>query len=205
MQCLLCGSFGEPFYLQEFHLCGYCGAIFRPHATLLDPQDEKNRYLLHSDDPSDRGYQKFVMPLVEKVVSRFKLGSHGIDFGTGRSQIVAKLLETRGMKMEVYDPFFYPDRTPLAKEYDFVTACEVIEHFYRPYEEFVLLRKILKQNGVLLCMTHLYDPSIDFARWYYKNDPTHVCIYQEKTIKYIANRFKFRDFSIEDRVIGFFL
>ena len=205
MECLLCGSTGEPFYKKEFYLCGCCGAIFRPKATLLNSDNEKNRYLLHSDDPNDIGYQKFVAPLIEKVVSYAKFGSDGLDFGTGRSQVVAKVLEIRGMKMEVYDPFFYPDRAPLTKEYDFIAACEVIVHFHRPYEEFALLQKILKQNGVLLCMTHLYDPSIDFPRWYYKNDPTHVCIYQEKTIKYLADSLKFRDFGIEDRVIEFFL
>ncbi len=53
-------------------------------------------------------------------------------------------------------------------------------------------------------MTHLYDENIDFEKWYYKNDPTHVFIYQEKTIEYIAKEFGFSSFCIENRLITFY-
>jgi hypothetical protein len=45
-----------------------------------------------------------------------------------------------------------------------------MEHFQNPDEEFQLLYELPEQNGTLICMAHLYDPSIDFQRWYYKND-----------------------------------
>jgi hypothetical protein len=52
-------------------------------------------------------------------------------------------------------------------------------------------------------MTHLYDPSIEFNSWYYKNDPTHVFIYQKETIEWIKQRFNFSSVAIEGRLITF--
>ena len=46
-------------------------------------------------------------------------------------------------------------------------------------------------------MTDLYDESIGFHKWYYKNDPTHVFIYQKKTIEWIKNNIGFSDVKIE--------
>ena len=52
-------------------------------------------------------------------------------------------------------------------------------------------------------MTHLYDESIDFAKWYYKNDTTHIFIYQKETIEYIKNTFTFSNFYIDKRLVVF--
>ena len=38
-------------------------------------------------------------------------------------------------------------------------------------------------------MTHLYIKEIDFAKWYYKNDITHVFIYQRETLMKIRDKW----------------
>jgi Methyltransferase domain len=63
-----------------------------------------------------------------------------------------------------------------------------MEHLHDPLKEFGLLKSLLKPQGKLYCMTHLYDESIDFAKWYYKNDKTHVCIYQKETVKFLQEK-----------------
>jgi len=62
----------------------------------------------------------------------------------------------------LYDPFFHPKSELLAKKYDFIIACEVIEHFHDPRKEFELLYKLLNQGGKLYLMTDLYSQEVDF-------------------------------------------
>jgi len=202
--CPLCRNKGELFYKDEFYKCSHCLGIFKNRDKLLGVDDEKNRYQLHSDDISSIGYQKFVSPIINGVLANFDSKSSGLDFGSGSSSIVATLLVRHGYDMKKYDPYFYPEINNLETQYSFITACEVIEHFYNPKKEFLLLKSILQTGGRLYCMTHLYDSNIDFGSWYYKNDPTHVFIYQEETVRYIANYFSFSGFKIDGRLIEFY-
>ena len=67
--------------------------------------------------------------------------------------------------------------------------------------------ELLEQNekdGKLYCMTDLYDKSINFHKWYYKNDSTHVFIYHKNTIHWIKEKFGFSNVTIEGRLITFF-
>ena len=89
------------------------------------------------------------------------------------------------------------------QKYNYIACCEVMEHFQNPDKEFQLLYELLEQNGTLICMTHLYDPSIDFHRWYYKNDPTHIFFYQKETIDYIARKYRYSSAFIDHRLIVF--
>jgi hypothetical protein len=50
-------------------------------------------------------------------------------------------------------------------------------------------------------MTGIYNSTIDFSKWWYKNDPTHVFIFQEKTFEYIKKEFDFKDLKIEKNFI----
>ena len=63
-----------------------------------------------------------------------------------------------------------------------------MEHLHDPLKEFALLTSLLKPQGKLYCMTHVYEPSIDFAKWYYKNDKTHVSIYQKETVHFLQQK-----------------
>lgn len=200
-QCPLCSSYGEQFYKDEFLICPKCKGIFKNPELLLDEAKEKERYELHSDDASDFGYQQFVSPIVKSVVRDFKITDSGLDFGSGNSKIVATVLQNESYNVKVYDPYFAPIEENLEKKYDYITTCEVIEHFNNPQKEFTLLRSLLKEGGKLYCMTHLHDESIDFSKWYYKNDPTHIFIYQAKTVEFIKNHFGFSDATIEKRLI----
>lgn len=149
------------------------------------------------------GYYNFVSPIINEV-KRFALtGDQGLDYGCGHTPVLSEHLKTEGYKMEVYDPIFHNDIHVLEKTYHFIVCCEVMEHFFSPFSEFKGLYKMLLPNGKLICKTDLYDKDIDFKGWYYKNDPSHVFIYQPKTIGYIKENCQFRDVKIKDRVITF--
>ena len=38
--------------------------------------------------------------------------------------------------------------------------------------------------------TELYPHVDSFSKWYYKNDPTHVCFYQTETLQWLSTQFK---------------
>ncbi len=171
--------------------------------NLPDRDKELKRYNEHNNDVNNAGYQQFVMPIVDAVAKQFTSNHQGLDFGAGPGPVVAKLLHDKQYDFVLYDPFFYDYPHLLTKTYDYIVACEVIEHFHNPYKEFVLLKNLLKPNGKLFCMTSIYNQDINFSTWYYKNDPTHVFIYQQETIFYIREHFGFKDVEILNNMIIF--
>jgi len=50
-------------------------------------------------------------------------------------------------------------------------------------------------------MTDMYDSKIDFSRWYYKNDPTHVFFYSSETFQWIQKHQEWRNLYITERII----
>jgi ubiquinone/menaquinone biosynthesis C-methylase UbiE len=88
--------------------------------------------------------------------------------------------------MWLYDPLYAPDTAVLNRQYDFVTCSEAVEHFHHPDQDMATLVRLVKPGGWLAVMTSLLDDSIDFARWHYARDPTHVCFYREKTFQWLA-------------------
>jgi len=207
MKCPLClntsldeyDAIAGIFYLQ----CIKCGSVFKRPEYFPTLAEERARYLLHENNPDNAGYQAFVMPLVNSVLKSVPNLAVGLDFGAGTGPVAAKILEKKGYKLTLYDPFFHPNKDALNTTYDFIICCEVIEHFHRPHEEFQLLRKLLKPGGTLFCMTYLLPNKSVFKDWYYKNDPTHVIFYAERSIKWIQSSFNFSEVKIDGRLIIF--
>jgi len=204
--CPLCGDKSlkkNKDYLNHFFLCPTCKGIFREPNQFLNAVEEKKRYLHHRNDMEDTGYYKFVLPIIDQVKLHFPEGGFGLDFGCGHTPVLSNYLERSGYKVSVYDPIFHNDKSVLDQSYDFIVCCEVIEHFFHPSEEFRKLFNILKPQGKLICKTHLFEKGIDFDTWYYKNDPSHVFIYQNDTMNWIKNNYQIRGVKIDDRVITF--
>jgi SAM-dependent methyltransferase len=133
----------------------------------------------------------------------FSQDSKGLDFGAGTGPVLSKVLQDNNYSIKMYDPFFHYHPELLDDKYDFIGSCEVIEHFHNPYNEFKLLKSLLNDKGKLYCMTEPYHDGIDFASWYYKNDPTHVFFYHQKTFEWIKMEFGFSSVSVKGRLITF--
>ena len=89
------------------------------------------------------------------------------------------------------------------KQYDFITASEVVEHLKQPMIELNRLMGLLKSNGVLAIMTQILSPQIDFDQWYYKNDPSHISFFSEKPLKFLAEKWQVELYMISERVVIF--
>ncbi len=208
LDCQLCSGAADLFKVfknKVYYLCGGCGAVFLSPEYRLSAEGERARYLSHQNDVNDAGYQNFVKPIVSAVMENFNESHSGLDFGSGPGPVVSKLLGDKGYQVRLYDPFFCDDAAALETVYDYIVCCEVIEHFKDPVKEFKLLRSLLKDNGKLICMSLLYHPEIDFDKWRYKNDTTHLIFYQKKSLEWIRSRFAFSSLAIEGRLIVFSL
>ena len=149
---------------------------------------EKQRYLEHNNDLKNKAYRAFLSKLSEPLKEKIPLGSHGLDFGCGTGPALADMLAQDGYEVSLYDPFFYPDKNVLSKQYDFVTCTETAEHFHNPRKEFDRLDGLLKPGAWLGIMTSFLTEDDEFENWYYRRDPTHVTFYSEKTFQVIASQ-----------------
>lgn len=170
-----------------------------------DKAGEKSRYLQHLNDVDDTRFQDFVSPITDRVLEGFNSAHKGLDFGAGHAPVISHMLQQHGFCIESYDPLFFDVPELLQQSYDYICSCEVIEHFHHPAESFALLTRLLKPKGKLFCMTELYHEGIDFHRWNYKNDPTHVFMYHKNTISYIADKYGFTLPEINNRLVAFSL
>ncbi len=203
MNCPLCKHDGKPFYGDEFFECNNCSGIYKNRADYIDENAEIQRYKQHNNDVNDPGYQKFVSPITNYVLTNHNPHQSGLDFGSGTEPVISKILKDNGYTIHQFDPFFANQVELLNQTYDYIVCCEVIEHFHKPDVEFEMLHHMLNSKAALLCMTHLYDDTIDFKNWYYRNDPTHVFIYRRETIYFIADSYRFTDVEINNRLIVF--
>jgi hypothetical protein len=205
-RCPLCYETGTTFFKnkkQHFYLCGTCKGIFADKKFHLNTVEEKVRYKHHKNNIRDHGYIKFVNPIISTVQNEFNTKQKGLDFGVGHTPVISEVLKAAGYQVEIYDPLFFNNNEALEFKYNFVTCCEVVEHFYNPKKEFELLHKLLIPKGKLICMTLIYHDEINFEKWFYKNDPTHVFLYQKETIIWIKDYFNFIDVKIDNRLITF--
>lgn len=184
--------------------CPLCKGISMDRDRLLGPKEEWDFYLGHNNDVYDPRYQNFVRPLVNLIESRQNPSHRGLDFGAGSGPVISHMLQERGYNMYLYDPFFHPNLSVLEAQYRFIVACEVIEHFHNPKTAFCQLLGLLEPRGSLYCRTTLIPDHIDFDRWHYKNDATHVFFYHEETVAWIAKNILSCGYTIIDRNLMFF-
>ncbi len=204
--CPLCREFGSLIYKNNnihYYQCGNCLAVFTNDDSKPSFEVEKSIYEQHENIVEDFNYQKFVSPITLSVMRDFNPNSKGLDFGAGTGPVITKVLRDNNYDISPYDPIFHNYKELLGERYDYISSCEVIEHFHYPYKEFALLKSMLHKDGKLYCMTEIYDDSIEFDSWYYKNDPSHVFFYHKCTIEWIKERFAFKDVEISGRLIVF--
>ncbi|HBF87970.1 MAG TPA: methyltransferase [Bacteroidales bacterium] len=202
--CPLCGGKSSEYFkgkTKSYFLCSNCKGIFVEKKYLPDRNTELSRYNLHNNNIADVGYQNFVSPIVNEILANHNSKEIGLDFGAGNSSVISKTLQDKGFTIRQYDPFFHNFPELLQQQYDYIVCCEVIEHFHNPAQEFALLNKLLRKNGKLYCMTNIYNEAIDFSKWWYKNDLTHVFFYQVETLNYIRENFNFSNLYIQGNLI----
>ncbi len=174
---------------RRFLQCPECTLIFVHPADRLQPLEETLRYLHHQNHRDDPAYVRFLERLVVPVCEKVPTGSRGFDFGCGPVPLMAELLTRAGRPTVSYDPLFLADENALAGTYDFLTCSEVIEHAHDPATLLSRFGKLVRPSGTVAIMTRFYGVDTPFDQWWYRRDPTHVCFFNEDTMRWIAGRF----------------
>ena len=205
--CPLCDSNNkESFYTdsyREYLKCGNCNFVFVPDIYHLSEKDERARYDSHNNDPADNRYRNFLTQLLSPLQERISKNSSGLDFGSGPGPTLSLMLKDFGHTVDLYDKFYAKNDIVFEKQYDFITASEVVEHLRQPMVELNRLMTLLKSNGIFAIMTQILTPEIDFEQWYYKNDPSHIGFFSEKALNFLAEKWQAELYVISERVIIF--
>ena len=173
---------------REYRLCPRCRLINVPECFHLTPTEERRRYEYHRNSSADQAYRRFLQQLLTPLLDYLTPGQQGLDYGCGPGPTLSLMLQELGYPMSVYDPYFADDPGVLARQYDFITCSEAIEHFNRPAQEWRRLLDLLVREGHLAVMTRFHCSTADFGDWYYKNDPTHIHFYSQATFTWLAQR-----------------
>lgn len=194
MSCKVCNSNDlESLDLDSrYYFCNECEVIFIDQQEIVDPEEEKSRYEGHDNNHQNEGYVKMFKDFIDEVVEpHFDLNDSisALEFGCGPGPVLADLLGKKVGEVDLYDPYFYPEKVFADQKYDLITSTEVFEHFSDPVKEMELLTSHLKDGGYLAVMTSFHPGPEEFEDWWYKWDPTHIVFYNQKTFEKIASDF----------------
>ncbi|CAC9634855.1 Putative methyltransferase associated with DUF414 [uncultured Gammaproteobacteria bacterium] len=199
--CPLCYSEKiQPYYQNKgvgYLSCSQCELVFMSKIHHLNDTEEKLRYDAHQNNPDDKRYQAFLSQVLEPVIHHLnkqgfkppKINAKGLDFGCGPGPTLSLMFEKQGHQVDLFDKFYVNNPAVFEQNYDFITATEVVEHLSAPNVELLRLFNSLKKRGVLAIMTQMMDDKTDFATWYYKNDPTHICFFSKNTMRHLAKQW----------------
>lgn len=189
---------------RDYFRCSICSLVFVPSEQYLTKDEERVQYDSHQNSPDDLQYRQFLSRLFMPLEKRLTRGSYGLDFGSGPGPTLSVMFEEAGHHVSLYDTYYAPDISVFDKKYDFVTTSEVVEHLKNPGDEFDRLWNCLKPQGCLGIMTKLVIDRKAFARWHYKNEPTHICFYSQETFRWLADLWNVQ-VEFADKDVSIFL
>ena len=195
--CTVCKNNKIEFFLNveglDYWQCALCKATMLDSINFISNNKEKKHYLKHNNEINDTRYRTFLSNLIEPLKDKIAINDMGLDYGCGYAPALADILKKDGFNVELYDPFFFKNENIFCRKFNFITCSEVVEHFFKPYEEFNKIDSLLATNSWLAIMTSFMTEDYLFENWHYRRDPTHVVFYKKITFKIIANQ---RDWKI---------
>ncbi|MBX2858003.1 MAG: class I SAM-dependent methyltransferase [Cellvibrionaceae bacterium] len=172
------------YYLR----CNYCQLVYVPAEFHLSLARERAEYDKHENTDNHPGYRQFLSRLSEPLICLLRQGARGLDFGCGPGPVLSAMIHDRGFSVDIFDPFYFPSSATLRREYDFVTATEVLEHLRQPRQTLDDILRCLRPGGYLGVMTKLVIGAGAFSRWHYKNDPTHIVFFSQHTFRWLCEQ-----------------
>jgi hypothetical protein len=170
-----------------FH-CNKCEFIFKNPADFVSSEDELKQYNNHNNTVESPGYVEMFETFIDATFAPYESEIKNVlEFGSGPGPVLSKILKMHGLDVDIYDKYYAKEKVYEGKKYNLITSTEVIEHIQNPKELFEFFSAHLKSGGYLALMTQFHtNSSHDFKKWWYKNDPTHICFFRPKTFEVLA-------------------
>jgi len=193
-ECRLCLTPAEFFYKdgRTFFKCPECSLIFTN--DLPEKSLEENHYRSQWEATDPDFWKKQTDGLLQ-YVQAYGTPGHILDFGAGSGEMTREL-EGRGYRVTPLEPMkdgFLKDQS-YGYSFDVVIGIEVIEHLADFWSELREIEKVLSENGIVLFSTLFTNAFIDspqapeaFAKWWYKDDPTHVSFFCNRSLAKMAD------------------
>lgn len=210
MLCKICQNNTISFFHQslskDYFYCNACEFISLHDTFVVDLEKEKAQYGNHHNSLENEGYVKMFEDFMDLFWDRLTCKEiHALDFGSGPTPVLAKLLERRGATVDCYDKFYQPETIFEMQTYDLITSTEVFEHLENPLETLKMLTNHLKPNGIIAIMTLFHPNNTElFLKWWYPRDPTHISFFTCKTLDILGEKCGLKRISEDGkRVIVF--
>ncbi len=191
--CPLCAShhsYPLPVAGKRYHRCLACELVWLDAGDHLDEAAEKAVYDGHDNRVDDPRYRTFLMRAFGEVLARVPLPASGLDFGCGPGPALVAMGREAGYDMVGYDKFYADFPELLARQYDFITSTEVIEHIAEPRAVLDRLWACLKPGGMLVLQTQRVLSDERFKNWRYRHDPTHIVFFAEASFQVLATSWQ---------------
>jgi len=193
-KCKVCN--GETTRIEDakknlsYYRCMECGFIYLEDSHRVNSMEEKRKYDQHNNSLENEGYVQMFEDFIELSIAPYlKNIKKVLDFGSGPVPVFSKLLERRGLEVEIYDLYYAPQKVYEGNQYDLITSTEVFEHLSKPLETLELLVGHLNTNGYIVLMTK-FPPKEEkaFLDWWYRRDPTHISFFTPKSFEVMAEK-----------------
>jgi len=191
LNCHICNRLTKSFKHKKtdiiYYHCTSCEYIFKSPTYYQDLETQKERYNLHENNEEDEGYRAYFQRFLDFVLPHVENVETALDFGCGRTSLLAQLLGDEGIACDYYDPIYHPDTFNEDKKYDLIVSTEVFEHLHQPKEVFERLLEKLNSGGYLAIQTEFHSNiQISFEKWWYPQDPTHIVFFRVKTFSVLC-------------------
>ena len=195
MKCHICNkptaSFTQEKTNIKYYHCKACEYIFKSPECYQDLNSQKERYNLHENNEEDAGYVAYFQRFLDFILPLVERPRNALDFGCGRTSLLASLLEKEGIACDYYDPIYHPDILVDNKKYDLIVSTEVFEHLHQPSEVFESLVEKLNDGGYLAIQTEFHsNEEASFKKWWYPQDPTHIVFFRAHTFKVLCEKYR---------------
>lgn len=191
--CPLCGGQRLEHYHhrppRDYWQCQDCQLVFVGRHQHLPPTAEKAQYDHHQNQLFEPGYRRFLARPAAVLQAYVPPGSFGLDFGCGPCPTLAAMLMEQGLRMAIFDLYYFNNPEVLKPGFDFIVSTEVIEHLAMPGKIFEQWLGLLKAGGHLLIMTKRVQNQQAFASWHYLHDPTHISLFSEASFSFLAHKY----------------
>ncbi len=202
MQCRICASVADPFgeavilakYKVQYFRCRLCGFVQTEEPFWLS---EAYSSAIASLDVGIMIRNLHNADFTAAIISLlFPSSTRYLDFAGGHGTLV-RMMRDRGFDFRWCDgyaenKFARGFEHVEGKQYDLVTAYEVLEHFAHPLDEFHSL--MTYGENLLVSTLPLPDPPPSPPNWWYYAVSTgqHISFYSHRTLRWLADRFGFK-------------
>ena len=210
MCCIICSA--ESYLIKDnkkdfkYYRCSSCGFIALDEEHRVDSRREKEQYDQHNNGFNDTGYVEMFERFIDKYIVPYLSNIEtALDFGSGPGPVLYRLLEERGLEVDIYDLYYSPKKVYEDRSYDLITSTEVFEHLSQPMKILEELVNHLNSNSYLILMTK-FPPKDDkeFLNWWYRRDPTHISFFTPKSFEIMAKKVNLEVLKIiDDNVVVF--